>query len=161
MDATTATGFFLSKVSKFYGTREITRSFILNWLLPSVSDLFQAKSANVHPPEIPATTLRALAAERLSALNELCRANGSQFDSGDSPDLPERIGNNRSRGKGIGRSSLGSSGRWCTRSEFLPNRRLPFERKRNAVFYLAARNGAKARADEIVVELTALSTLSY
>ncbi len=79
MDATTATGFFLSKVSKFYGTREITRSFILNKLLPSVSQLFQSKLANVHPPEIPATALRALAAERLSALNELCEANSSKL----------------------------------------------------------------------------------
>jgi hypothetical protein len=79
MDATTATGFFLSKVSKFYGTREITRSFILNAVLPGVSQLFQAKLVNVHPPEVPATTLRALTAERLSAVNELCRANGSQF----------------------------------------------------------------------------------
>jgi hypothetical protein len=79
MDATTATGFFLSKVSKFYGTREITRSFILNAVLPSVSQLFQAKLTNVHPPEVPATTLRALATQRLSAVNELCRANGSQF----------------------------------------------------------------------------------
>ena len=79
MNATTATGFFLSKVSKFYSTREITRSFILSQVLPGVSQLIHAKLANVHPPEVPATTLRALAAERLSAINELCQANSSQF----------------------------------------------------------------------------------
>jgi len=79
MDATTATGFFLSKASKFYSTREITRSFVLVQVFPSVSQLFQTKLANAHPPEIPETTLRDLAAERLSAVNELCRKNGSQF----------------------------------------------------------------------------------
>jgi hypothetical protein len=79
MDATTATEFFLSKVSKFYSTREITRSFILSQVLPGVSQLIQTKLANVHAPEVPETTLRTLAAERLKALNDLCRANGSQF----------------------------------------------------------------------------------
>ncbi len=79
MDATTATGFFLSSFSKFYSTREITRSFILNQALPGVSALLRTKLANVPAPEIPVTTLSALATERLQTLSKLCRANGAQF----------------------------------------------------------------------------------
>jgi hypothetical protein len=79
MDATTATGFFLSSFSKFYSTREVARSFILRQALPGVSDLLQTKLASVHAPEVPAATLRALAAERLQTLNRLCNTNGSQF----------------------------------------------------------------------------------
>ncbi len=79
MDPTTATGFFLSSFSKFYSTREITRSFILSQALPGVSELLQAKLANIHAPEIPVTTLSALAAERLQTLNKFCHANASQF----------------------------------------------------------------------------------
>ena len=79
MDATTASGFFLSSVSKFYSTREITRSFVLSLTLPAVSDLLHRQAASFRDPEIPEMTLRGLAEERLKALNELCQANGSQF----------------------------------------------------------------------------------
>jgi hypothetical protein len=79
MDATTATGFFLSSFSKFYSTREVTRSFVLRQTLPGVSDLLQTKLANVHAREVPAATLIPLATERLQTLSKLCYANGSQF----------------------------------------------------------------------------------
>jgi hypothetical protein len=79
MDATTATGFFLSSFSKFYSTREIIRSFILGQALPGVSKLLQTKMADIHAPEVPVTTLSVLSAERLQALSKLCRANGAQF----------------------------------------------------------------------------------
>ena len=79
MDATTATGFFLSSFSKFYSTREVARSFFLRQTLPGVSDLLQAKLTNIQAPEIPAMKLRTLAIERLQNLSRLCSTNGSQL----------------------------------------------------------------------------------
>jgi hypothetical protein len=79
MDATTAAGFFLSNVSKFYGTREITRGFVLNQVLPGVAELLHGQASSFRDPAIPEMTLRELTTDRLTALNELCRANDSQF----------------------------------------------------------------------------------
>jgi hypothetical protein len=79
MDATTASGFFLSSVSEFYSTREITRSFVLNLTLPSVSNLLHQRAVSYRDPEIPDAVLRPIAEDRLKAISDLCQANGSQF----------------------------------------------------------------------------------
>jgi hypothetical protein len=79
MDATAATGFFLSSVSKFYGTRDITRGFVLELVLPRVGDLLHTQAAGFRDPAVPGVTLRELATDRLQALNDLCHANGSDF----------------------------------------------------------------------------------
>jgi hypothetical protein len=79
MDATTASGFLLSHYSEFYSTREITRSFFLSRFLPSVSELLHNRLGTLHDPEIKEAVLGPRAADRLTALDQLCRANGSHF----------------------------------------------------------------------------------
>jgi len=79
MDATTASGFLLAHYSEFYSTREVTRGFVLSHLLPSVEELLHSRLGNFHDPEIDQAVLRPLASDRLAALEQLCRANGSHF----------------------------------------------------------------------------------
>jgi len=79
MDATTASGFLLAHYSEFYSTRETTRSFLMLRLLPRVSQLLHQRLGTIHDPEINESVLKSLAAQRLTALDELCRANGSRF----------------------------------------------------------------------------------
>jgi hypothetical protein len=79
MDATRTSGFLLSHVSQYYSTRGVTRGFVLSRALPSVWELLHSRMGGTREPEIDETALRQLGAERLTALDQLCRANGSRF----------------------------------------------------------------------------------
>jgi hypothetical protein len=79
MDATTASGFLLAHYSEFYSTRELSRGFVLKLLLPSIEDLLHSRLGTSRDPEINRDELRALSADRLWALDQLCRANGANF----------------------------------------------------------------------------------
>jgi len=79
MDATRGSEFILAHYSEFYSTREITRGFVMSRVLPSVGELLHGRYSNVRDPEIGASVLEPLAASRLAALNELCRANGAHL----------------------------------------------------------------------------------
>jgi len=79
MDATTASGFLLAHYSEFYSTREITRSYFMSRFLPSVSELLHNRLGTLHDAEIKEAVLGPLAADRLTALDDLCRANDSSF----------------------------------------------------------------------------------
>jgi hypothetical protein len=79
MDATTASSFMLSHVSKYYGTRQITRGYILKELLPGVAELLHATLGVFRDPTVPSDAILTVGADRLKALNALCNANGAQF----------------------------------------------------------------------------------
>jgi hypothetical protein len=79
MDATTASEFLLSHFSEYYSTREIMRGFVMGRVLPGVGELLHARLGTVRAPAIEDSTLKQLAAERLQALDQLCKANGSRF----------------------------------------------------------------------------------
>jgi len=79
MDATTASGFLLAHYSEYYSTREATRGFFMLRVLPGVGELFHTLSGSFRDPEIKEAALEPLAAVRLTALDHLCRANGSHF----------------------------------------------------------------------------------
>ena len=79
MDATSASGFLLAHYSEYYSTRETTRGFFMSRVLPSVGKLLHSRLATFRDPEIKEAVLRPLAADRLTALDQLCRANGSHF----------------------------------------------------------------------------------
>jgi len=79
MDATTASGFLLAHYSEYYSTREATRGFFMLRALPSVAELFHSLSGTFRDPEIEEAVLEHLAADRLTALDQLCGTNGSHF----------------------------------------------------------------------------------
>jgi hypothetical protein len=79
MDATTASDFMLAHFSEYYSTREIMRGFVMGRMLPGVGELLHARLGTVRAPTIEDSTLKRLAAERLQALDQLCKANGSRF----------------------------------------------------------------------------------
>jgi hypothetical protein len=79
MDATSASEFLLAHYSEYYSTREITRGFFMSRVLPGVGELLHSRLGIFRDPEIKEATLESLAAERLTALDRLCRANGSHF----------------------------------------------------------------------------------
>jgi hypothetical protein len=79
MDATTASGFLLAHYSEYYSTREATRGFFMIRVLPSVGELFHSLAGSFRDPEIKEAVLEPLAADRLTALDQLCQANGSHF----------------------------------------------------------------------------------
>jgi len=79
MDATTASGFLLAHYSEYYSTRETTRGFFMSSLLPGVGELLHSRLGTFRDAEIREAILRPLAADRLTALDQLCRANGSHF----------------------------------------------------------------------------------
>jgi hypothetical protein len=79
MDATTASGFLLAHYSEYYSTREVSRGFVLKRLLPGVEDLLHSRLGTFRDPEIDPAVLRPVSADRLTALDQLCRANGSHF----------------------------------------------------------------------------------
>ncbi|MFZ0743839.1 MAG: hypothetical protein WAM85_05505 [Terracidiphilus sp.] len=79
MNATNASEFLLSHYSEYYSTRDITRGFVMSRVLPSVGELLHSGYASFRDPEIKKSVLEPLAADRLAALDLLCRANGSQF----------------------------------------------------------------------------------
>ncbi len=79
MDATTASGFLLAHYSEYYSTREATRGFFMMRALPGVAELFHNLAGAFRDPEINEVVLEALAAGRLTALDQLCRASGSHF----------------------------------------------------------------------------------
>jgi|SRR5271157_320643 len=79
MDATTASGFLLAHYSEYYSTREITRGFFMSRVLPGVGELLHSRLGTFHDPELKEAVLEPLAADRLTALDQLCRANGSHF----------------------------------------------------------------------------------
>lgn len=79
MDATRASGFVLSHFSEYYSTRDITRGYVMSRVLPGVGELLHGRYASYRDPEIRDSVLQPLAAERLAALDQLCRANGSRF----------------------------------------------------------------------------------
>lgn len=78
MDPTTTSGFFLSHYSHFYGTRAVTRGFVMARVLPGVAELM-SDLATVRESAIPEATLRELAGSRLPVIDRLCRENGSRF----------------------------------------------------------------------------------
>jgi len=79
MDPTSASGFVLAHFSEFYSTREMMRASLINWLLPNVGELLHNKLSVNRAPEIQKAILRQLGGKRLTALDHLCRANGSVF----------------------------------------------------------------------------------
>jgi hypothetical protein len=79
MDATTASGFLLAHLSKFYSVRGVVRSFVQLKTLPSVAELFHDRFAAGRAPQVEEALLAKTAAERLPALNRLCEENGSHF----------------------------------------------------------------------------------
>jgi len=79
MDATRTSGFVLAHFSEFYSTREVTRSFLMNRLLPQVGELFHSRFGPTRDPELNEEVLRRVAHDRLTALNELSRAQGARF----------------------------------------------------------------------------------
>ena len=79
MDATTASGFLLAHYSEYYSTREITRGFFMSRVLPGVGELLHSRLGIFRDSEIKETVLEPLAVDRLTALDQLCRANGSHF----------------------------------------------------------------------------------
>ena len=79
MDATTASGFLLAHFSEFYSAREVIRGFVQLQTLPSVAALLHDRVASGHAPPLNEALLAKTAAERLPALNRLCRENGSEF----------------------------------------------------------------------------------
>jgi hypothetical protein len=79
MDATTASGFMLSHFSEYYSTRGVIRRFVLSRVLPRVAELLHSRLGSFREPDIEDATLRQLSVERLAALDQLCRANGSRF----------------------------------------------------------------------------------
>lgn len=78
MDATTATSFILGHMSEYWSTRQITRGYVLGRLLPGVTAMLHDMGTG-RDPTIPETNLQAIASERLSSLQTLCRAYGAQF----------------------------------------------------------------------------------
>lgn len=79
MDATTASEFLLAHYSEYYSTREIIRSFVMSRVLPGVGELLHSRLGTVRDPEIKESVLGPLAGNRLTALDQLCRVNGSTF----------------------------------------------------------------------------------
>ncbi len=79
MDATSASGFLLAHYSEYYSTREITRGFFMSRVLPGVGEFLHSRVVAFRDPELREVVLEPLAADRLAALDQLCRANGSQF----------------------------------------------------------------------------------
>ena len=79
MDPTTASGFILSHYSEFYSTRDVTRGFVLNRVLPSVEQLLHNHLGTFRDPEIVPEVLAPLSSRRLSELDQLCRSQGSRF----------------------------------------------------------------------------------
>ncbi len=79
MDATRASGFLLAHYSEYYSTREITRGFFLGEVLPGVGELLHSRLGTFREPEIKESVLAPLADDRLTALDQLCRANGARF----------------------------------------------------------------------------------
>ncbi|GAC1679921.1 MAG: hypothetical protein PVS2B2_17940 [Candidatus Acidiferrum sp.] len=79
MDATQTSELLLSHFSEYYGTRTVIRGFVLSRVLPIVGELLHNRLGNARASTIEPSTLRRMAEERLRALDELCKANGSQF----------------------------------------------------------------------------------
>jgi len=79
MNATRASGFLLAHFSEFYSAREVIRSFVQGQTLPAVADLLHNQVGNGRAPELDQALLAETAAERLSALDRLCRENGTHF----------------------------------------------------------------------------------
>ena len=79
MDATTASEFLLAHYSEYYSTREILRGFFMSEVLPGVGGLLHSRLGTVRDPPINESVLGPLAGDRLTALDQLCRANGSNF----------------------------------------------------------------------------------
>jgi lysophospholipase L1-like esterase len=79
MDATRASEFILAHYSEYYSTREITRGYIMSRVLPSVGQLLHIRYASARDPKIDEAVLKALAINRLVALNQLCQANGARL----------------------------------------------------------------------------------
>lgn len=79
MDATTASEFLLAHYSEYYSTRETTRGFFMSQALPGVGELLHSRLGNFRDPDIKESALGPLAGDRLAALDQLCRANGSNF----------------------------------------------------------------------------------
>ncbi len=79
MDKTKASEFLLAHYSEFYSTREITRGYVMSRVLPSVGELLHSGYTTYRDPEIVKSVLGPLAADRLTALDQLCRANGARL----------------------------------------------------------------------------------
>lgn len=79
MDLTTASGFFLSHFSEYYSTRDISRGFVMSRVLPTVGQLLHQRLSGGRAEDLDQDMLAKLAAERLPALDKLCRENGSHF----------------------------------------------------------------------------------
>ena len=79
MDATRASEFLLAHYSEFYSTRDTTRGYVMSRVLPSVGEMLHSGYATYRDPEIEKSVLGPVAASRLSALDQLCRANGARL----------------------------------------------------------------------------------
>jgi len=79
MNATTTSSFLLSHFSEYYGTRVVVRGFVMGRVLPSVDEMMHNLNNPLETAPISVDLLSRLAAERLKALDELCRANDARF----------------------------------------------------------------------------------
>jgi hypothetical protein len=79
MDLTTTSGFILAHFSEAYSTRDVTRGFLMGRFLPQVEELLHNRLGTGKAPEFDREKLRSLAAQRLVALDQLCRDNGARF----------------------------------------------------------------------------------
>jgi hypothetical protein len=79
MDATRASEIILAHYSEFYGTRDITRGFIMSRILPGVGELLHSRLAVFRDSDIPESQLMPLAEARLAQLDRLCQANGAHL----------------------------------------------------------------------------------
>jgi hypothetical protein len=79
MGATRASEFILAHYSEAYSTREITRGYVMSRVLPNVGELLHSRYASERDPDIDESVLIRLARSRLTALNQLCQANGARL----------------------------------------------------------------------------------
>jgi hypothetical protein len=79
MGATRASEFVLAHYSEYYSTRETTRGFFMSRVFPGVGELLHSRLGTFRDPEIKESVLGPLSGKRLTALDQLCRANGANF----------------------------------------------------------------------------------
>ncbi len=79
MDLTSTSSLFLAHFSEFYGTREITRGYLISQAMPGVGALLHNKLGVAHATEIDSETLRRIALQRLAGLDAMCRAYGGRL----------------------------------------------------------------------------------
>jgi len=152
MDATTETGFFLSKSANYYSTREIIVSFLLSQCSTGVSQCFRPTWQYGPSSGSPGRRTEGIGRRSDSARQRIVPGqNSSQFVY-DSPNLPERTGTNRSRGgREMGIPVMVQCGRrgYSTRVLTKPTDS-NYLNERERSFVLCSCNAAKVSGDDHV-----------